>query len=256
MPSFPPVWALSSCRRPLSSSSAVRLCGNLACWCAEPAAWCVGYVYLHGRDLALLLTSGSMRKVQKKEFSQSHLISLPSLSSQKSPVHKQSYTSTHHLFEQFTQTMDRQHEPAWLRTYKTRAAPFSPVHTRIPTRNSPSPRPLRVHERPRRRDRQQDVSVLDEENNFSVAFPSTISLGLKSFGLFAQPHLESSIHPALRSNSGWDSGNDGSSDTSSMRTKVEGGYRPQHNEKFKDRRSVGWRRRMRRLVRRLLCDMS
>ena len=152
--------------------------------------------------------------------------------------------------------MDRSQEPAWLRTYKTRAAPFSAAHTKIPTRNSPSPRPLRVHERPRRRERQQDVSVPDQQNNYSIAFPSTISLGLKSFGLFAQPHHESSIHPALRSSSGWDSGHDGSSDTSSMRTKVEGGYRPQHNEKFKNRHAVGWKGRIRRLARRVLCDKS
>ena len=205
-----------------------------------------------GMFISTVGTSRCQNVQSTKEFA-----SQPSLSLPTSPVlYNQPYINLSHLSEQSKQTMDRSQEPAWLRTYKTRAAPFSAVHTRIPTRNSPSPRPLRVHERPRRRDRQQDVSVSDQQNEFSVAFPSTISLGLKSFGLFAQPPLESSIHPALRGISGWDSGHDGSSDTSSMRTKVEGGYRPQHNEKFKDRYAAGWRGRLKRLVRRLVCDKS
>lgn len=147
--------------------------------------------------------------------------------------------------------MEQPQEPAWLRNYKTRAAPFSAVSAKTPVQTLPPPPPAE-HEIPQQHDGQPDSSLPGQHNTISIHFPSTMSLGLKSFGQPANPNPESSIHPALRGDYNRDVGHEGAS-VSSSRTKVEMGYKAHHFKKVEDKHETGWRTMMKGCIRRLGC---
>ena len=147
--------------------------------------------------------------------------------------------------------MDKPQEPAWLRSYKSRAAPFSTTTTRAPGEVSTLPRLLESRDEV---DTQANVQAQDEP--ISVTFPSTISLGLHSFGRREDTISRSGIHPALRGTSIGSEGLIAPSHNSSM-TKVEVGH---EEPEFKDvedverREEAGWRLVLKRWMRKLACN--
>lgn len=160
--------------------------------------------------------------------------------------------------------MEQPQEPAWLRNYKTRVAPFSAGTAKAPVQTLPSPPPAQVQALPNEHDEQPDSSVPRQHNTLSIHFPSTMSLGLKSFGQPANsepdsskqppiPEPESFIHPALRGGSNGSTGNEGTSDSSSTRTRVDMGYKAHHYEKVGDKHDTGWKMILKGWMRRLGC---
>ena len=150
--------------------------------------------------------------------------------------------------------MAQPQEPAWPRTYKSRAAPFSAANMKAPIRVMTPPPPTPPQKRTKRQE--QPTSESGTRDTISIAFPSTMSLGLKSFGQPPESRPDSSIHPALRGDSTGDTVHDGSSDSSSMRTKVEVGYKSHSYGKIDDETTGGWRRVAKSLIRMLGCGAS
>lgn len=153
--------------------------------------------------------------------------------------------------------MDKAQEPAWLRSYKSRAAPFSTTTTRIPGEVSTLPRLAEAREEIDVHHSRSEAIVQDQDEPISVTFPSTISLGLHSFGRREEPVSPSVIHPALRASSIGPEGRTAPSHNSSM-TKVEIGHEePEFKPDFKDIErpsETGWRRVLKRWMSRLACN--
>ena len=84
---------------------------------------------------------------------------------------------------QTSQTSQAPQAPAWLRTYKTRAAPFTSGAARTPDASTLPPMG-KISEEPdvSRFFSRSEPNVHDRPNRYSFTFPSTLSLGLQSFG--------------------------------------------------------------------------
>ena len=151
--------------------------------------------------------------------------------------------------------MDRPQEPAWLRSYKSRAAPFATTTAPKPLGEiSPLPRPAEASDRTAVHHKQTAPKAQDPEEPITVAFPSTISLGLHSFGRRDETS-GSIIHPALRGMSAEDEDRKRVSHNSSM-TKVEVGHEEPELKHVKIGGESGWRRALKRWIRTLMCNKS
>ena len=151
--------------------------------------------------------------------------------------------------------MDRPQEPAWLRSYKTRAAPFATTTAPKPLGEvSPLPRPADTSDRTAVHPKQVESKVQDREEPITVVFPSTISLGLHSFGR-DEITSGSILHPALRGMSAEEEDRKRVSHNSSM-TKVEIGHEEPELKHVELENKSRWRTALKRWIRTLMCDKS
>ena len=145
-------------------------------------------------------------------------------------------------------------EPEWLRSYKTRAAPFSSTISKVPIHTPSAPTAAEKQHEPLSSEPQSDTNEKISPNSLSIAFPSTISLGLQSFAWYnndAKP--ESSVHPALRARSTQPSKLKGTSDTSSTTIRAEKSYQRSANKDTGEKDEPRWKRRLKGYLRRLGC---
>lgn len=165
--------------------------------------------------------------------------------------------SSYSPLPRYPKAMDKAQEPAWLRSYKSSAAPFSTTTSRTPGGVSTLPRLAEARDEVEIQKSRSEANVQDQDEPISVTFPSTISLGLHSFGRREDPVSPSVIHPALRATSVGPEGRTAPSHNSSM-TKVEVGHEePEFKPEFKDvepRSETGWRQVLKRWISRLACN--
>lgn len=148
-------------------------------------------------------------------------------------------------------------EPDWLRSYKTRAAPFSSTASKVPIPTPSAPTAAEKQHEPLSSEPQSDTNENVSPNTLSVAFPSMISLGLQSFARYiddAKP--ESSVHPTLRARSTQPSKPKGTSDTSSTTIRAEKSYQRSANKDTEEKQELRWKRRLKGCLWRLGCGST
>ena len=151
------------------------------------------------------------------------------------------------------QTQEQPQEPAWLRSYKSRAAPFSSTVTK-PSQPTPTrPNPAEDSQELKPTIEAPSAPVEEQPNTLSMSFPSTISLGLKSFGQQEKAKPDAAIHPALRDDFEGDAHYQGTSDSASTSTKVETVHKEQLYEKGKEGGEKKWRTLTRAWLQKLGC---
>ena len=125
-------------------------------------------------------------------------------------------------------------EPAWLRSYKTRAAPFSSTGPKSSDSTTLAYTPSEKQDEKLGIDGSR-ADIDDEQSQYkplSVAFPSTLSLGLSSFGRYVPPNLD--IHPALRDAYRRDEGLKMNGSTDDKRSKIDNATRGPRSKKVAD----------------------
>ncbi|KAL8784376.1 MAG: hypothetical protein Q9195_009072 [Heterodermia aff. obscurata] len=161
--------------------------------------------------------------------------------------------------------------PAWLRTYKTRAAPFtsntgraSDASTLPPmTKISEEADVNKVHSR-------TEPNTHDQPNTYSFAFPSTLSLGLHSFDRpedttptlalhsFDRPEdttpPQSAIHPAHRNVYSDTEDRTAASNSSSVTIKEDIRQDQNTTKDFDSEHETGWKKMIRGWIRKLACS--
>lgn len=152
--------------------------------------------------------------------------------------------------------MEQPQEPAWLRSYKTRAAPFTPIGTKAPNQSSTLSPIVKLGGEADVTKPEPQPEPQDHPNTYSVAFPSTISLGLHSFGQHNDIASQSHLHPALREVPNSAQGEKAASESSSTTFRVERESTHRSSKALEDRTTTGWRATIRRWVGKLGCDRN
>ena len=152
--------------------------------------------------------------------------------------------------------MESPQAPAWLRTYKTRAAPFTSNVAKASRASTPPPM-AKISEEPdfyRTLSRSQS-DTHDQPNTYSFAFPSTLSLALTSF---PPPEdttpSQSEIHPAHRNVYSDTEDRQAASNSSSVTIKDDMGQDQNTTKDFDGERETGWKKVVKRWIRKLACS--
>ncbi|CAF9927387.1 MAG: hypothetical protein HETSPECPRED_006573 [Heterodermia speciosa] len=152
--------------------------------------------------------------------------------------------------------MEPAQAPAWLRTYKTRAAPFTSTGAKASDASTLPPMTKiseeadvnKVHSR-------SESNTSDQPNTYSFAFPSTLSLGLHSFD---RPEdttpSQSAIHPAHRNVYSDTEERTAASNSSSVTIKEDIRQDPITTKDFDGERETGWKKMVKGWIRKLACS--
>ena len=149
--------------------------------------------------------------------------------------------------------MEHPQEPAWLRSYKTRATPFSTRSTKATDNTSVLPSVKQIEEQSSAKTPTQELASNTESNAFSIAFPSIISLGLGSFNQEGPATSLSVVHPALTEEHKSSETQKATSDSSSSIGREEKDYARSASEKCSNRSHTGLTAVLKRWIRTLGC---
>ena len=152
--------------------------------------------------------------------------------------------------------MEPPQAPAWLRTYKTRAAPFT-SNTAKASDASMLPPMAKISEEPdvSRYYLRSESDTQDEPNTYSFAFPSTLSLGLHSFGPPEDTTpSQSAIHPAHRNVYSDTEDRQTASNSSSVTIKDDVGKYQNTTKNFDGEHESRWKKVVKDWIRKLACS--
>ena len=152
--------------------------------------------------------------------------------------------------------MESPQAPAWLRTYKTRAAPFTSNAAKASDASTLPPMAKiseevdfdKVHSR-------SESNAHDQPNTYSFAFPSTLSLGLLSFDPPEDTTpSQSTIHPAHRNIYSDTEDREAASTRSSVTIKDDVGQEQNTTKSFDGEHETGWKKMVKGWIRKLACS--